>query len=131
MGTLLTVVGGCSRGGAAAASFSQRSRAAVSVIVAMRSSSRRKWAEMGEGVTATFPAVITRGSRSRLGRGGFLAVLLPFQPEFRQGLRAEQGPGQLPKSSRGTGRQPLPRGLAQRPKPNLQLVNEHFSSSLV
>ena len=35
MGTLLTVVGGCLRAGAAAASFSQRSRAAVSVTVAM------------------------------------------------------------------------------------------------
>ncbi len=35
MGTLLTVVGGCSRGGAAAFSFSQRSRAAVSVTVAI------------------------------------------------------------------------------------------------
>src|SRR5688572_4173441 len=35
MGTLLTVVGGCSRSGAAAFSFSQRSAAAVSVTVAM------------------------------------------------------------------------------------------------
>ena len=35
MGTLLTVVGGCSRSGAAAISFSQRSWAAVSVTVAM------------------------------------------------------------------------------------------------
>jgi hypothetical protein len=35
IGTLLTVVGGCSRVGATATSFSQRWRAAVSVMVDM------------------------------------------------------------------------------------------------
>ena len=52
MGTPLTVVGGCSRGGAAAFSLSQRSRAAVSVTSGHEGSVQKE--SLRKQVKATF-----------------------------------------------------------------------------
>ncbi len=67
MGTLLTVVGGCSRGGAAAFSFSQRSWAAVSVTVAMASPGRGSKGPSYAGFTGMAVEQLAVGAASQTG----------------------------------------------------------------